>query len=98
MKYVARYIYKRPYNGTYAKNYIYITENNEMLIQTVLLTDEMPLGSGETLLRKFKNKQLIFREAFFSLNTALVIGEIATKHKNDSSIKGHFTVKLKDNK
>ena len=98
MKYVARYIYKRPYNGTYAKNYIYITENNEMLIQTVLLTDEMPLGSGETLLRKFKNKQLIFRETFFSLGTAYVIGDIAIKHKNDSSIEGHFTVKLKDNK
>ena len=50
MKYVARYIYKRPYNGTYAKNYIYITENSEMLIQTVLLTDEMPLASGELFL------------------------------------------------
>lgn len=96
MNYIARYIYKRPYNGTYAKNYIYITENNEMLIQTVLLTDEMPLASGEKLLRKFKDKQLIFRETFFSLGTAYVIGEIATKHKNDSSIKGHFTVKLKD--
>ena len=96
MNYIARYIYRRPYNGTYAKNYIYITENNEMLIQTVLLTDEMPLASGEVLLRRFKDKQLIFRETFFSLSTALVIGEIATKHKNDSSIKGHFTVKLKD--
>ena len=98
MNYIARYIYKRPYNGTYAKNYIYITENNGMLIQTILLTDEMPLASGETLLRKFKGKQLIFRETFFSLGTAYVIGSIATKHKNDSSIKGHFTVKLKDNK
>ena len=98
MNYIARYIYKRPYNDTYAKNYIYITENNDMLIQTVLLTDEMPLASGETLLRKFKDKQLIFRETFFSLGTAYVIGNIAVNHKNDSSIKGHFTVKLKDNK
>jgi hypothetical protein len=96
MNYIARYIYKRPYNGTYAKNYIYITDNNEMLIQTVLLTDEMSLASGEKLLRKFKDKQLVIRSSFFSLGTAYVIGSIATKHKNDSSIKGHFTVKLKD--
>ena len=98
MNYIARYIYKRPYNGTYAKNYIYITENKEMLIQTVLLTDEMSLASGETLLRKFKDKQLIFRETFFSFSTIAVMERITKRHIGDSSIKGHFTVKLKDNK
>lgn len=98
MNYIARYIYKRPYNGTYAKNYIYITENNEMLIQTVLLTDEMPLASGEVLLRKFKDKQLIFRETFFSFYTTAVIGEITKRHLNDSSIRGHFTITNKRDK
>ena len=96
MNYIARYIYKRPYNGTYAKNYIYITENNEMLIVTLVLCDESELAPGEALLRKFKDKQLVIRSSFFSLGTAYVIGSIASKHKNDSSIKGHFTVKLKD--
>ena len=98
MNYIARYIYKRPYNGTYAKNYIYITDNNEMLIVTLVLCDESELSPGEVLLRKFKDKQLVIKSSFFSLGTAYVMGEIASKHKNDSSIKGHFTVKLKDNK
>lgn len=97
MNYIARYIYKRPYNGTYAKNYIYITEDNGMLIQTILLTDEMPLASGETLLRKFKDNQLIFRETFFSFYTTAVIGEVTKRHANDNSIRGHFTIKNKMN-
>ena len=97
MNYIARYIYKRPYNGTYAKNYIYITEDNGMLIQTILLTDEMTLASGETLLRKFKDKQLIFRETFFSFYTTAVIGEVTKIHANDNSIRGHFTIKNKMN-
>ena len=98
MNYTARYIYKRPYNGTYAKNYIYITENKEMLIITLVLCDENELAPGEALLRKFKDKQLVIKSSFFSLGTAYVMGKIASKHKNDRTIKGHFTVKLKDNK
>ncbi len=97
MKYVARYIYKRPYNGTYAKNYIYITENNEMLIQTILLVNKSDLASGEKLLREFKDKQLIFRETFFSFYTTAVIGEVTKRHLNDNSIRGHFTIINKRN-
>ena len=98
MNYIARYIYKRPYNGTYAKNYIYITEDNGMLIQTILLIDEMPLASGEVLLRKFKDKQLIFRETFFSFYTTAVIGEVTKRHINDNTIRGHFTITNKRDK
>lgn len=97
MKYIARYIYKRPCNGTYAKNYIYVTENNEMLIQTILLVNKLDLASGETLLREFKDKYLIFRETFFSFNTTTVIGEITKRHLNDSNIRGHFTITNKKN-
>ena len=98
MNYIARYIYKRPYNGTYAKNYIYVTENKEMLIQTILLVNKSDLASGETLLRKFKDKYLVFRETFFSFYTTAVIGEITKRHLNDSSIRGHCTITNKRDK
>ena len=94
MNIVARYIYKRPYDGSYAKNYIYIVDNNSMIVESLMYRKRTKLMKGERLLRNFKNSQLVVRSAYYSFNTAIVLGEIAKKHTNDKTIEGSFRINL----